>query len=374
LGSEKEIISSEKFISDLELKTLSGDHEQLVLELEELKVNVEENMKLKIGLEKANIALKISTDEVSNLQVKLKQVEGMSDVSELKEENAMLNERLNQYEDEKCQIEKLCEEKWRNENEKLDNFYKREKKKLEKQIESYKIEIDNFDSSLMNEATEDKIKSLLRELERKMAIMDSEHQEEKEKLQESHEIDMNRANSEHKELVGKLSADLREKVEQLEIMDLEHQTSLRMIKEEVTEQIELRDQKHTQALDEMHSNHKLKLHALEEDRRQGDWGWDEHHESEDLSGDSPAIFGVPNNTPHPANKGMLKKHEPSLSLEDYPEFEYLRNILYEYMMGRQPLILVKVLSAIVKFSPDQVSAIVKAEEKKQSYLATLGIS
>jgi hypothetical protein len=30
------------------------------------------------------------------------------------------------------------------------------------------------------------------------------------------------------------------------------------------------------------------------------------------------------------------------SLEDNPEFEYLRNILYEYMLGRQPMILVKV--------------------------------
>jgi hypothetical protein len=28
-------------------------------------------------------------------------------------------------------------------------------------------------------------------------------------------------------------------------------------------------------------------------------------------------------------------------LGDNPEFEYLRNILYEYMLGRQPMILVK---------------------------------
>merc|ERR1712096_526545 len=127
---------------------------------------------------------------------------GMSDLSELKEENAMLKERLNQYEDEKSQIEKRSEDNWRSENEKLENFFKREK-----QIENYKIEIENHKSSSMNEATEDKIKSLVRELERKMAIMDSEHQEELEQLQENHEIDMNTANSEHKDLVGKLSAD-----------------------------------------------------------------------------------------------------------------------------------------------------------------------
>ena len=34
----------------------------------------------------------------------------------------------------------------------------------------------------------------------------------------------------------------------------------------------------------------------------------------------------------------------------------------------------QVLSAIVKFSPDQVSAVLKAEERKQSYLTSLGIT
>eukprot|EP00092_Neocalanus_flemingeri_P054245 GFUD01063881.1.p1 GENE.GFUD01063881.1~~GFUD01063881.1.p1 ORF type:complete len:1583 (+),score=606.32 GFUD01063881.1:211-4959(+) len=376
LNSEKDILVDDKSEIDLEFKTLSEDHKNLVIEVEELKVGVEKNVQLKIDLMQANNELKTSADEVSNFKLKLKELEGMSNLSELKEENAMLIERVSQYEDEKCQIEKLSEDKWRSENEKIDHFYQREKKKLEKQIENYKIEIEILQSRDMNEETEDKIKSLVKELERKMAIMDSEHQEEFEQLQENHEIEMNRANSEHKELVGKLSSDLREKMDQFEIMDLEHQTSLRMIKEEVSEQIQLRDLKHAQALEEMNSNHKINISALEEDvhKRSGDWGWDEHQELEDLSGDSPAIFGVPNNTPHPANKGLPIKCEPSMVLEDYPEFEYLRNILYEYMMGRQPLILVKVLGAIVKFSPDQVSAIVKAEERKQSYLASLGLS
>ena len=97
-----------------------------------------------------------------------------------------------------------------------------------------------------------------------------------------------------------------------------------------------------------------------------------------LDGDSPAIFGVPQPAPHPSQpqqpippvklKSVVQekkleiyqieksKQNDSLQarLEEYPEFEYLRNILYQYMCGRQPLILVKVLSAIVKFTPEQV--------------------
>ena len=58
-------------------------------------------------------------------------------------------------------------------------------------------------------------------------------------------------------------------------------------------------------------------------------------------------------------KKSILSNQPSMCLlqarlEEYPEFEYLRNILFQYMCGRQPLILVKVLSAIVKFTPEQV--------------------
>ena len=36
--------------------------------------------------------------------------------------------------------------------------------------------------------------------------------------------------------------------------------------------------------------------------------------------------------------------------------------------------MLQVLSAIVKFTPDQVSAIIKMEEKKASYMTSLGLS
>ena len=65
---------------------------------------------------------------------------------------------------------------------------------------------------------------------------------------------------------------------------------------------------------------------------------------------------------------------PSYSLEEATEYEYLRNILYQYMMGKESLTLAKVLATVVKFSPEQMEQIVSHEEKKASVLGTLGIS
>ena len=112
------------------------------------------------------------------------------------------------------------------------------------------------------------------------------------------------------------------------------------------EQLEVRDEKHAAALQEMNSNHQLKVSVLEQElRTKSDWDWEENQDLQDLqSGDSPAIFGVPmaNITPHPANKNIKAPVNTEQSLEDNPEFEYLRNILYEYMCGKQPIILAKV--------------------------------
>lgn len=55
------------------------------------------------------------------------------------------------------------------------------------------------------------------------------------------------------------------------------------------------------------------------------------------------------------------RHE---TLEDSTEIEYLRNILFEYMMGKETLVLAKVIAAVVKFDQDQTLKIIKKEEDK----------
>jgi len=62
------------------------------------------------------------------------------------------------------------------------------------------------------------------------------------------------------------------------------------------------------------------------------------------------------------------------SLEEATELEYLRNILFEYMMGRQPTTLAKVVAAVVKFTPEQTRKIQEREEQRGSLLGQLGFA
>ncbi|KAI5749001.1 hypothetical protein M8J76_003901 [Diaphorina citri] len=51
------------------------------------------------------------------------------------------------------------------------------------------------------------------------------------------------------------------------------------------------------------------------------------------------------------------------------ELEYLRNVLFEYMMGKEPMVLARVLAAIVKFDPEHTAKILHREEQKLSVLS-----
>lgn len=47
------------------------------------------------------------------------------------------------------------------------------------------------------------------------------------------------------------------------------------------------------------------------------------------------------------------------------EYEYLRNILFEFMMGREPLTLAKVIAAVMRFSNEQTDQIIRKQEALQ---------
>lgn len=65
-----------------------------------------------------------------------------------------------------------------------------------------------------------------------------------------------------------------------------------------------------------------------------------------------------NNATNHAGKNPVQLPEPM-------EYEYLRNILFEYMMGKETVTLSKVIAAVLKFSDEQKDQILQRQEAKQ---------
>ncbi|XP_071552808.1 uncharacterized protein [Panulirus ornatus] len=59
-----------------------------------------------------------------------------------------------------------------------------------------------------------------------------------------------------------------------------------------------------------------------------------------------------------------------MPLEEAAEFEYLKNVLYQYMLGKETQTLSKVLCAVVKFDSNQQQEILEHEEQRRSLLET----
>lgn len=52
------------------------------------------------------------------------------------------------------------------------------------------------------------------------------------------------------------------------------------------------------------------------------------------------------------------------SLPEPTEFEYLKNIIYEYMMGKEPVTLAKVIAAVLRFNDVQTQQVIRREEAR----------
>ncbi|XP_018565480.1 golgin subfamily A member 4 [Anoplophora glabripennis] len=60
-------------------------------------------------------------------------------------------------------------------------------------------------------------------------------------------------------------------------------------------------------------------------------------------------------------------------LSSSTEVEYLKNVLYNYMLGKESLVLARVIAAVCKFDPQQTENVLQREQQKQTLLGQLGL-
>ncbi|XP_055939687.1 golgin subfamily A member 4-like [Argiope bruennichi] len=66
----------------------------------------------------------------------------------------------------------------------------------------------------------------------------------------------------------------------------------------------------------------------------------------------------------PVSMANNSRKDPSQAIPEPTEFEYLKNIIYEYMMGKEPVTLAKVIAAVLRFSDKQTQQVIRREEAR----------
>ena len=202
ISKDKQSISDEKQVFEKELEDATKKLEKSLAEIAQLDKSLGEKAEHVSELAKEISVTKISNEEVNNLRLKVKQMDSVNTCNELKEENALLTEKLSQLEEEKIQFisssESFFEAKWAEEKETIEVIHARERKSLEKKISSLESEVKKQNAFSMSEEMEAKVKILVKEMERKMARMEAEHEEELERLRETQEEEMARLVAENR--------------------------------------------------------------------------------------------------------------------------------------------------------------------------------
>ncbi|XP_069071230.1 golgin subfamily A member 4 isoform X2 [Pleurodeles waltl] len=368
-------------------ETLAKDQEMHRLQIEESTLKHNETLKaLQEQLEKKddliktfeeNVAEKVKSD--SEIQTLLGDMQ-----SQLKE----LNVKLKEAEKEK---QKLCKD--------LASAQKDLRvlrKEQQQELEILKKELaDEADQKIKHEQEDmelkhnSKIKQLMREFNTQMAKKEreletavqetiSKAQEVEAELMQSHQIE---ATQLHKRIVEK-DDDLKRTVtkyeeileareEEMTAKVAELQAQLEELQTQYAQKVAEQENRSADGVttDDLQTQLSEKTTLLNEARlKEQEFREQIHTLADQLRQYERNVFVTPLGTPY--REGSHRQTDVS-AFGEPTEFEYLRKVMYEYMMGKETKTMAKVITTVLRFPPDQTQKILEREEARPlSWLRT----
>ncbi|XP_076375355.1 uncharacterized protein LOC117225304 isoform X2 [Megalopta genalis] len=380
-----------------ELKLLDTKNTELLREIERLKSPMAEDETTELELSKHTIQhlkeeitkMQTETESLKESNVALqKEVEGAQSCNvvdeshvekydKLQEENkkleAQLDEVLLTFQAKESQMQ-IINNDLKNQTDKL-----REELKTHEEEQSMRIKqlVKEFQAQLQDK-DEELHAALEKRFDRQQNYESNLIQQYKEQLKDF-QIELT-AKSEHienlilenKNLMSQKSKDINQVMEKISLMKKEHNDEIKEIEKKWKAIVQ-------QKTDKLEAKHEEEINELTKEWR------NERRELESTS--RVAMAAVQSNTGsfHTLQQTLTAQRRELVelrkivklrhdTLEDSTEIEYLRNILFEYMMGRETMVLARVIAAVVKFDQEQTAKILKKEEDKMTLLGSLGLT
>ncbi|XP_076648949.1 uncharacterized protein LOC143356825 isoform X2 [Halictus rubicundus] len=408
-----------------EIKSMNVDKDRLVTELDELKFLVEEKVaelklldtkntellreieRLKCLMREEETAeLELSKHTIEQLKEEI--IKKQAETDTLKESNVALQKEIEDAHSLKIVDDSLIAkyEKLREENKKLEAqldevliTFQAKESQMQIGNNDLKNQADKLREELKTHEEEQsmRIKQLVKEFQAQLQDKDEElhaalqkrfdHQQNyesnliqqyKEQLKDF-QIELTAKSEqienlilENKNLMSQKSKDINQVMEKISLMKKEHNDEIKEIEKKWKAIVQ-------QKSDKLEAKHEEEINELTKEWR------NERKELESTS--RVAMAAVQSNTGsfHTLQQTLTAQRRELVelrkivklrhdTLEDSTEIEYLRNILFEYMMGRETMVLARVIAAVVKFDQEQTTKILKKEEDKMTLLGSLGLT
>jgi chromosome segregation ATPase len=369
----------------------SEDHtSKTVAELEDLKDKLELTNQMMYNAQNMASAKDAEIEELrSSLRINNDDMEGLK--KDLKNSQSDKAAQLLEFEDTLVYLEKQVAE-LKSRNDEYQNQLESQSRKIEddKDLNAIHVQIEN--------SHEQAVKALIRKYETQIATKEEAFDTESARIRDEAETELRRTMSDFSGQVADLRKELYEKTALYDDLIDRHQAELRAKQDEVDEEVEACNRMYQVKISEVQAEHEIKIKEFEEKQSSNaedkkSWNWEratsiDEDAVEDLQrtptreqrqvqlrqtslSPPPATLAV--SSVMTVNDNSQQHCNHTHSLEEATEFEYLKNVLYQYMMGKEAMTLARVLTTVVKFSPDEQQEVIKHEENKQSLFSNLGI-
>ncbi len=374
---------------------LKGQKTAIGSELDELKEKLElTNQMLFNAQNKASE----KDSEIEELKVQLhhqsEEVDGLR--KDLRSSQSDKNAQLVEFEETMEDLEKQVAE-LKSKNEHLQDQVDSQSRKIEDNAELGALQTQ------MEESHEQNIKSLVRKYETQLAEKEEAHDVEVHRIRDDAEAELKRRINEYNVQIADMKQDLYEKTAMYDELLEKHEVALRAKQDELDEEVESCNRIYQAKISELQEAHRTEIDEMiqkEAKVEQNSWNWEratsidedavedmqrtptkEQRDQQLRQTQQALAASSASSSPPPATLTVTVNHHEntavcnhSHTLEEAAEFEYLKNVLFQYMMGKESTTLARVLGTVVKFTPQELQEVIKHEERKQSVLSSLGIS
>ena len=375
----------------------NNDDKSAILEFNELKEKLEMHNQMLYDAQNSSSSKESEIDELKTLLTTTNEdIEALK--KDLKSSQDDKATQLLEYEESLVKLEQEIKE-LKTKNEQLQETLEHQNRKMEE-----KDEDDNLRSQI-EKNHEDSIKMLIKKYETQLAEKEESNDMELERVRDQAEVEHRKTVQDFSIQIADLKQELYEKTALYDDVMERHQSQLSAKQDELDQEVEACNRMYQAKIAEVQAENEAKLRALGQADAAGledtndsnssyhnSWNWEratsmdeeavlelqrtptrEQREQQIRQTASAALQPQDDETSAPATLTVTTTTNQSYSIEDANEYEYLKNVLYQYMLGKEPITLARVLATVVKFSPDEINEVLKHEEKKHSIFSSLGL-
>ncbi|XP_065152260.1 golgin subfamily A member 4 isoform X2 [Paramisgurnus dabryanus] len=333
---------------DLLVKEYEEKLQDLQQKLEEKENQLQAQQSLPQGNGETNPECLINVSDTSENDLKQKLAEAENEKQKLHKDYTRLQKDIRSL---------------RKEHEKELEFLKKEM--TEENEKKLKLEVEDMEIK-QNSA----LKQLMREFNTQMALKEKELEGSiKETIEKAQGVETELISS-HREEVSQLQKLITQKEEELNSIVQRYEQVLQSREEEMggrvwevqkeLEELQQRSLSGPQGLDELKLQLAEKTTLLSEARLKEQEYHDRIHALEDKirRGNKPTVVT------HLGSPYKGASHNSMDPFNEPTEFEYLRKVMFEYMMGRETKTMAKVITSVLKFPPDEAQKVLEREDAR----------